>query len=126
MMNVFWATQALRGRDEPSFEYTAAYVRRAATFYARVFGARGGREMGGVSAADLRVARVVTPVGAIALPCIAVEDVDDALARVWSNGGEVLEMPRSDEDAGGWVATFRDPAGNVIALCRRGPMPRRG
>lgn len=50
------------------------------------------------------------------LPCIAVDSIDDTLAGVVSNGGEVVR-PRTAIVAGkDWEATFRDPAGNVLAL----------
>ena len=52
-------------------------------------------------------------------PYIYVEGVDDALDKVAFHGGEVLTAPYPEGDL--WVATFRDPAGNVIGVWQRGP-----
>jgi predicted enzyme related to lactoylglutathione lyase len=118
MSDVCGTTRASRGRDEPRFEYAAADVCRAAAFYAKAFGPHAGANFLPVTgASDLRG-------DGEAPPRIAVEDVDDALARVWSSGGEIVETPSLDPETGEWVATFRDPAGNVLGLSQRGP--RRG
>lgn len=53
------------------------------------------------------------------LPYVYVERVDDTLAKVTANGGEVVEAPYPEGDL--WVATFRDPVGNVIGTWQRGP-----
>jgi predicted enzyme related to lactoylglutathione lyase len=52
-------------------------------------------------------------------PYIYVDSVDDAIARVATAGGAVVEAPYPEGDL--WVATFRDPAGNVIGVWQRGP-----
>ena len=52
-------------------------------------------------------------------PYIYVEDVDDTLARVVAQGGDVSTPPYPEGDL--WVATFRDPAGNVFGVWQRGP-----
>ncbi len=49
------------------------------------------------------------------LPYIWVRQIDDILARVIANGGEVVETDHAGN------ATFRDPAGNVIGLFQEGP-----
>jgi predicted enzyme related to lactoylglutathione lyase len=41
------------------------------------------------------------------------------VAKVASHGGEVLEPLYPEGDL--WVATFRDPAGNVVGVWQRGP-----
>ena len=53
------------------------------------------------------------------LPYVYVERVDDALGAAAANGGEVVTPPYPEGDL--WVATFRDPAGNVIGVWQRGP-----
>jgi uncharacterized protein len=50
-------------------------------------------------------------------PYVYVEGVDDTLDRVTSNGGEVVTPPYPEGDLR--VATFRDPAGNVIGVWQR-------
>ena len=47
-------------------------------------------------------------------PYVFVESVDDSLARVVENGGAVLDSPYPEGNLR--VATFRDPAGNVVGL----------
>jgi predicted enzyme related to lactoylglutathione lyase len=53
------------------------------------------------------------------LPYVFVERVDEALERVVTRGGEVVTPPYPEGDL--WVATFRDPAGNVIGVWQQGP-----
>jgi predicted enzyme related to lactoylglutathione lyase len=52
-------------------------------------------------------------------PYVFVDAVDDALERVSANGGEVVQAPYPEGDL--WVATFRDPSGNVLGVWQRGP-----
>jgi len=54
------------------------------------------------------------------LPYIWVDGIDATLARVASNGGEVVETPHLDSPGGSWIATVRDPAGNLIGLYQEG------
>jgi uncharacterized protein len=53
------------------------------------------------------------------LPYIYVDRIDDAVGRVVAHGGEVVKAPYPE--GGLWVATVRDPAGNVIGLWQEGP-----
>ena len=53
------------------------------------------------------------------LPYIYAARIDDALDLVTRNGGEVATQPYPEGDL--WVATVRDPAGNVIGLWQHGP-----
>ena len=53
------------------------------------------------------------------LPYMYVDRIDDAVERVTSNGGEVVRAPSPEGNL--WVATVRDPAGNVIGLWQEGP-----
>jgi predicted enzyme related to lactoylglutathione lyase len=55
-------------------------------------------------------------------PYVFVDDVDDTLARIVATGGEVVTAPYPEGDL--WVATFRDPAGNVIGVWQHGPRDR--
>jgi predicted enzyme related to lactoylglutathione lyase len=48
-----------------------------------------------------------------------VDRIDDAVTRVTANGGTVVKPPYSEGNL--WVATVRDPAGNVIGLWQEGP-----
>lgn len=52
-------------------------------------------------------------------PYVCVESVDGALERVCANGGAIVEAPYAEGDL--WVASFRDPAGNVLGVWQRGP-----
>jgi uncharacterized protein len=52
-------------------------------------------------------------------PYVYVERVDDTLAKVAAAGGEVVTEPYPEGDL--WVATFRDPAGNVVGAWQTGP-----
>jgi predicted enzyme related to lactoylglutathione lyase len=51
-------------------------------------------------------------------PYVYVESVDDTLRRVSGHGGAPVEAPYAEGDLR--VATFRDPAGNVIGVWQRG------
>ena len=53
------------------------------------------------------------------LPYIYVDRIDDAVGRVVPHGGEVIKAPYPEGNL--WVATVRDPAGNVIGLWQEGP-----
>jgi predicted enzyme related to lactoylglutathione lyase len=53
------------------------------------------------------------------LPYIYVDRIDDAVKRVVAHGGEVIRGPYPEGNL--WVATSRDPAGNVIGLWQEGP-----
>jgi predicted enzyme related to lactoylglutathione lyase len=52
-------------------------------------------------------------------PYIYVEGVDETLDKVVANGGEVGAAPYPEGDL--WVATFRDPSGNVLGVWQQGP-----
>jgi predicted enzyme related to lactoylglutathione lyase len=52
------------------------------------------------------------------LPYIYVHGVDAILERITANGGEIIKSPYPEGDL--WVATFRDPAGNVIGVWQQG------
>jgi predicted enzyme related to lactoylglutathione lyase len=50
-------------------------------------------------------------------PYVYVENVDDTLRRVSEHGGALVDPPYPEGNLR--VATFRDPAGNVIGLWQR-------
>ena len=53
------------------------------------------------------------------LPYIYVDRVDDTLWQINEHGGEVVRPPYPEGDL--WVATFTDPAGNVLGVWQHGP-----
>ena len=53
------------------------------------------------------------------LPYIYVDRIDEVVARVAANGGEVVKAPYPEGNL--WVALFHDPAGNVMGLWQAGP-----
>lgn len=53
------------------------------------------------------------------IPYIYVHGIDAALQRIKESGGEVVSAPFAEGEL--WVATFRDPAGNVIGVWQAGP-----
>jgi predicted enzyme related to lactoylglutathione lyase len=52
-------------------------------------------------------------------PYIYVDSVDATLDKVAAHGGAVVTPPYPEGDL--WVATFRDPSGNVLGVWQRGP-----
>lgn len=52
-------------------------------------------------------------------PYIYVDSVDKTLEQVSGHGGAQVKAPCPEGDL--WVATFRDPAGNVLGVWQRGP-----
>jgi predicted enzyme related to lactoylglutathione lyase len=54
------------------------------------------------------------------LPYIWVDGMDEVLSRVVAHGGEIVKARRLDSPGGEWIATFRDPAGNVMGLYQEG------
>lgn len=96
-----------------------------ARFYARVFGwAVEPLESGDARFAD-GSGHVIghfqadqTPAGEAGVrPYVYVDDLDAALARVVEGGGEVVTAPYAEGDLR--VATFTDPAGNVVGAWHR-------
>jgi uncharacterized protein len=50
---------------------------------------------------------------------INVSRIDDTLKSVRAGGGEVIEPASADGPR--WLATIRDPAGNVLGVAQHGP-----
>jgi hypothetical protein len=102
----------------------ASEPRRSAAFYEAVFGWRvdadrddpsfedGTGHVIGHLVADLPVAGETG-----VLPYVFVERIDETLEKVVTHGGEVVRQPYPEGDLR--VATFRDPAGNVIGVWQR-------
>jgi predicted enzyme related to lactoylglutathione lyase len=100
--------------------------RRSAEFYAGVFGwaVEAGRaspsftdgtgHVIGHFTADLAAAE-----DAGVRPYVYVNSVDAAVAAVEAHGGEIVNRPYPEGNL--WVATFRDPAGNVVGIWQTGP-----
>jgi predicted enzyme related to lactoylglutathione lyase len=56
------------------------------------------------------------------LPYISVDSVDATLNRAAAEGGVVVEAPHPDSPGSAcWIATFRDPEGNLMGLYQEGP-----
>jgi len=53
------------------------------------------------------------------LPYIYVDRIDETLGKIIAHGGDVVAAPYPEGNL--WVATFRDPAGNVLGIWQRGP-----
>jgi predicted enzyme related to lactoylglutathione lyase len=100
----------------------AADVRQAAAFYRDVFGWH-------INNPDSDRPSFDTPNGHLSgawvsdhlaatepglLPYIYVDQVEDTVARILAHGGEIVTSPFPEGLL--TVATFRDPAGNVIGL----------
>ena len=51
-------------------------------------------------------------------PYIYVERLDDALKKVTAQGSEIDTAPYPEGDL--WVATFRDPVGNMLGVWQHG------
>ncbi|MGD0364162.1 MAG: VOC family protein [Bryobacteraceae bacterium] len=101
----------------------AADVHQSAAFYERVFGWKiRGRDTdrprfdsGTVSGAWVTGRAPSADAGL--LPYIWVDSIDETLAQVTAQGGQIVAARRHDEPGGtSWIATFRDPAGNHIGL----------
>jgi predicted enzyme related to lactoylglutathione lyase/uncharacterized glyoxalase superfamily protein PhnB len=55
------------------------------------------------------------------LPYIWVDNIDATLAQVAAHGGAIVAFPRSDSPGNApWIASFRDPAGNLLGLYQEG------
>ena len=105
----------------------AVNVRESAEFYARAFGwvVRSGNDqhLSFTDATGDMIGAWVTGREASrepgVLPYIYVHGIDAAIARLTSAGGTVVKPPYPEGDL--WVATFCDPAGNVVGIWQMGP-----
>lgn len=100
----------------------ASDVREAASFYQKVFGWNihgpdtdrpgfedGTGHLGGAWVTNQKVSREPG-----LLPYIYVERIHETMEEIVASGGEVILAPYPEGNL--WVATFRDPAGNVMGL----------
>ncbi|HJZ82594.1 MAG TPA: VOC family protein [Pyrinomonadaceae bacterium] len=101
-------------------------VDQSARFYEEVFGwqVRGGRT-DHVSFTDATgdmigawITGLVTAQEPGVLPYIYVHGIDAILERITAHGGSVVKPPYPEGELR--VATFRDPAGNVIGIWQQG------
>ena len=98
----------------------------SAAFYERVFGWRTSGSAAHLSFEDATgyVAGAFEPGRTVShepgiLPYVYVSRIDDTIAAVREHGGDVVREPYPE--GGLWVATVRDPAGNVIGVWQQGP-----
>ncbi len=97
-------------------------VEVSASFYADVFGWDLRRKDGSISFDDTVgevsgswvTDRAPAPEPGL-IPYILVTDVEATLARIEARGGSVV-TPATPQKAGEAIATFRDPAGNVLGV----------
>ena len=102
-------------------------VRQSAIFYEQVFGWKvhgldtnhpsfddGSGYVSGAWVTDQAISREPG-----LLPYIYVNHIDDIIKQIETLGGEVIKAPYPEGNL--WVATFRDPAGNVIGLWQEEP-----
>ena len=99
----------------------AADITASARFYERVFGWTVDPPDSGFEAPGL-IGQWVTDRSAAPeqgfLPWIWVDDIDATLVVVEAAGGEKRSGPEPDGPR--WLATFADPAGNLIGLAQHG------
>ena len=110
------------------FEIPAVDVHASAAFYEKVFGWNiRPRETdhpsfddatGDVSGAWATGREINRTPGL--LPYIWVDGIDQTLKLIAAHGGVVVEESHLDSPGGCWIATFRDPAGNVMGLYQEG------
>jgi predicted enzyme related to lactoylglutathione lyase len=110
-------------------EIPAADVQASAKFYEKVFGWNiRHRETdhpsfddatGDVSGSFVTGREIAHAPGL--LPYIWVDGIDATLKLVAEHGGVMVEEPHPDSPGGCWIASFRDPAGNVMGLYQEGP-----
>jgi uncharacterized protein len=105
----------------------ATNVRASAEFYASAFGwevGTGGDEHLSFSDATRGMIgawvtdRISSRESGV-LPYIYVHGIDAVLERIRSLGGEIVKPVYPEGDL--WIATFRDPGGNLIGIWQRGP-----
>jgi predicted enzyme related to lactoylglutathione lyase len=103
-------------------EIPASDVERSAAFYEAAFGWNIDRRGAGHCSFDDRsgdlIGRWVTGRAASReaglVPYIYVNRIDEVVQRIVTGGGEIVKPPYPEGNL--WVATFRDPAGNVMGI----------
>ncbi|HEV2386281.1 MAG TPA: VOC family protein [Candidatus Acidoferrales bacterium] len=109
-------------------EIPAINLRQSVAFYEKIFGWNIRRRdsdrpsfddaTGNVSGAWVTGRAISREAGL--LPYIWVDNIDAILAEAAAHGGEVVHSRRLDSPGGEWIATLRDPAGNLIGLYQEG------
>jgi hypothetical protein len=107
-------------------EIPAADVEQSARFYESVFGWELRRRDGGQCSFDDRSGNLIgrwktgrAPSSEPGLlPFIYVDQIDAIAERIVQAGGQIVEPPRPEGNL--WVATFRDPAGNLLGIWQAG------
>ncbi len=107
-------------------EIPALDIKQSAAFYEKVFGwnLRGDADHPsfGDATGDI-IGHWVTGMAVSRqpglLPYIYVDRIDDTVDQIAASGGEIVRAPYPEGDL--WVATFRDPAGNMMGVWQRGP-----
>ncbi len=95
---------------------------KSAGFYEKVFGWRIERPYPSFEAPGLIgqwVSDRPPAVEAGLLAWINVDSIDRTIECIVASGGEILTPPA--EDGPRWLATIRDPAGNVLGIAQHGP-----
>lgn len=103
----------------------AASPESSAAFYERVFGWQIGGNPAHVSFSDTSGELIGAFVKGLAasgepgfIPYVYVDGVDATLASIEASGGSIEKEPYPEGEL--WVATFRDPAGNVMGIWQAG------
>jgi uncharacterized protein len=122
------ASRHMFGHGRLSYvQIPALDVRASAQFYERVFAwrSRGGgsshlsfTDSTGDMIGAWVTGRAVSPEPGV-LPYIYVHGIDAVLENVVASGGAMVKPPYPEGDL--WVATFSDPAGNVIGVWQQAP-----
>ena len=108
-------------------EIPAADVEQSAAFYEAVFGWRVDRRGDGRASFDDGTGGVIgrwvpglaSSVETGIVPYIYVDRIDDIVQRITVYGGNLVKPPYAEGEL--WVATFRDPAGNLLGIWQAGP-----
>lgn len=112
----------------PSFCYLqipAVDLNQSVDFYEKTFGwnirGRGSNPSFDDAAGNLSgswfTGREIASEPPFLLPSIWVDSLTASVSKVIGNGGAVIEAPHPDAPGStSWIATFRDPAGNVLRL----------
>ena len=110
----------------PTWKFPLPMLSSRPEFYESVFGWEIRRRDGGRCSFDDRsgnlIGRWITGRAVSSepglLPFIYVDQIDAILERITNAGGQIVQPPRPEGNL--WVATFRDPPGNLLGLWQAG------